>query len=54
MVMSAIMQYLPPQVANGLNVLMRYWIIFSCLIKDCLVLVFIIGLAEIVSAVLAR
>ncbi|KAI9317543.1 hypothetical protein BX666DRAFT_2026819 [Dichotomocladium elegans] len=52
LILAAIMQYLPPQIGNVLNVLMRYWIILSCLVKDIFVLVFIIGLAEIVSAVM--
>ncbi|KAG2225455.1 hypothetical protein INT45_010091 [Circinella minor] len=52
LLLSAIVQYLPPQMANVTNVLLRYWIILSALVKDSLVLVFIIGFAQIISSTL--
>ncbi|KAI9491347.1 hypothetical protein BDB00DRAFT_492706 [Zychaea mexicana] len=53
LLLSTLIQYLPPQMANAANVLLRYWIIVSALIKDCFVLVFIIGFAQILSTTVA-
>ncbi|ORZ01115.1 hypothetical protein BCR43DRAFT_469581 [Syncephalastrum racemosum] len=52
--LSGIIQQLPPQIANVANIGLRYWLIFSFLIKDCLVLVFVIGFAELLSTYLVN
>ncbi|KAF7732302.1 hypothetical protein EC973_005198 [Apophysomyces ossiformis] len=43
---------LPPPFSNIITVILRYRLIWSCLVQDCCILVFVIGMAEVLSAVL--
>ncbi|CAO3630124.1 unnamed protein product [Cunninghamella echinulata] len=50
--LGAIATQLPSPFNNIITVLLRYRLIWSCLVQDCCVLVFIIGFAQVVSALL--
>ncbi|KAI8381029.1 uncharacterized protein BYT42DRAFT_530656 [Radiomyces spectabilis] len=51
--LGALAAQLPSPFGNIVTVALRYRLIWSCLVQDCCILVFIIGLAELLSASLA-
>ncbi|KAI9283441.1 hypothetical protein BC943DRAFT_99953 [Umbelopsis sp. AD052] len=44
--------YLPPPFSTGILLFLRYSLIWKCLVNDCCLLVFIIGMAQLTSAIL--
>ncbi|KAG0174978.1 hypothetical protein DFQ30_001453 [Apophysomyces sp. BC1015] len=50
--LGSIAAQLPPPFSIIITVILRYRLIWSCLVQDCCILVFVIGLAEVLSAVL--
>lgn len=44
---------LPPPFGNMVTIFLRYRLIWSCLVQDICILVFIIGLAQVVSHILS-
>ncbi|CAO3631651.1 unnamed protein product [Cunninghamella blakesleeana] len=50
--LGAIATQLPPPFNNIVTVFLRYRLIWSCLVQDCCVLVFIIGFSQVLSALL--
>ncbi|CAO3593138.1 unnamed protein product [Absidia cylindrospora] len=50
--LGALATQLPPPLNNIVTIFLRYRLIWSCLVQDCCVLVFVIGFAQVLSAVL--
>ncbi|KAI8089259.1 uncharacterized protein BX664DRAFT_263269 [Halteromyces radiatus] len=48
--LGALATQLPPPLNNIITVFLRYRLIWSCLVQDCCILVFIIGFAQVISA----
>ncbi|KAI8986354.1 hypothetical protein BDB01DRAFT_785299 [Pilobolus umbonatus] len=43
---------LPDPIGNIATILLRYRLIWTCLVQDCCILIFIIGLSEVISSLL--
>lgn len=49
-ILGTIAGYLPPPISTGILLFLRYSLIWKCLVNDCCLLVFIIGMAQIAAA----
>ncbi|CAO3685177.1 unnamed protein product [Umbelopsis ramanniana] len=51
-ILGSIAAYLPPPFSTGILLFLRYSLIWKCLVNDCCLLVFIVGMAQLTSAIL--